>query len=163
MAKVTMICGKICCGKSTYAARLCRGGRAVLLSIDEIMLALFGQHVGEMHDTYVERTERHLLGKTAELIAAGTDVVLDWGFWTRAERESVRQFFAERGIACEVHAIDISHKTWQARLKKRNTAVEAGMADAYYIDENIAAKFAAIFEEPSPEEIDVHLREADGI
>ena len=44
MAKVILICGKICSGKSTYAQQLRRENRAVVLSIDEVMLAFFGQH-----------------------------------------------------------------------------------------------------------------------
>ena len=41
MAKVFLICGKICSGKSTYARKLMENRQAVLLSADEIMLALF--------------------------------------------------------------------------------------------------------------------------
>ena len=39
MPKVIMICGKLCSGKSTYAKKLQQEGKAVVLSIDEIMLA----------------------------------------------------------------------------------------------------------------------------
>ena len=42
MAKVIMMCGRICCGKSTYARRLRTEINAAVLSIDEIMLAVFG-------------------------------------------------------------------------------------------------------------------------
>ena len=55
MAKVILICGKICSGKSTYAEKLRMENKAVLLSIDEIMLALFGFYVGNKHDEYVEK------------------------------------------------------------------------------------------------------------
>ena len=55
MAKVIMTCGKICCGKSTYARRLQAAGNAVILSIDEITLSLFPEGAGEMHDTYARR------------------------------------------------------------------------------------------------------------
>ncbi len=54
MAKVFLICGKICCGKSTYAKRLQAENNAVLLSVDEIMLAVFGLYAGEKHDEYTE-------------------------------------------------------------------------------------------------------------
>ena len=68
MAKVYLICGKICCGKTTYAQKLCSEANAVLFSVDEITLALFGQHCGDKHDEYVERTEKYLLNKSLELI-----------------------------------------------------------------------------------------------
>ena len=53
MAKVYMTCGRICSGKSTYAQTLRQKYSAVILSVDEITLALFGQDAGENHDAYV--------------------------------------------------------------------------------------------------------------
>ena len=47
MAKVYMMCGRICSGKSTYAKALREMHHAVILSVDEITLALFGQDAGE--------------------------------------------------------------------------------------------------------------------
>ena len=76
MTKVFLICGKICCGKTTYAQKLCNENNAVLLSVDEITLALFGQHCGDKHDEYVERTEKYLLNKSLELIKKDINVVL---------------------------------------------------------------------------------------
>ena len=155
MAKVYLICGKICCGKTSYAQNLCNDNNAVLLSVDEIMLALFGQHCGDKHDEYVERTEKYLLNKSLELICKDINVVLDWGFWTKAERESAKGFFKSRNIECELHYIDISDEVWKSRLFKRNNAVIANEISVYYIDDNLAAKFASIFEVPSEDEIDV--------
>lgn len=155
MAKVILICGKICCGKTTYAEKLCVENNAVLLSVDEITLALLGQHCGDKHDEYVERTEKYLLSKSLELIQMDINVVLDWGFWTKAERESVKEFYKSRNIECEFHYIDISDETWKNRLNKRNIAVLAEETSAYYVDKNLAAKFASIFEVPNEAEIDV--------
>ena len=61
MAKVIMTCGKICCGKTTYANRLKEEMNAVILSIDEITLTLFPEGAREMHDTYALRAEQYLL------------------------------------------------------------------------------------------------------
>lgn len=155
MAKVILICGRICCGKTTYAEKLCAENNAILLSIDEITLALFGQHCGDKHDEYVERTEKYLLNKSLELIQMDINVVLDWGFWTKAERGSVKEFYKSRNIECEFHYIDISDETWKNRLNNRNIAVLAEETNAYYVDDNIAAKFASIFEVPNKAEIDV--------
>ena len=65
MAKVILVCGRICCGKTTYAHRLAKERRAAVLSVDEVMLAIFGQHCGDMHDTYAARTKQYLLVKAA--------------------------------------------------------------------------------------------------
>ena len=158
MAKVYLICGKICCGKTTYANKICAENNAVLLSVDEITLALFGQHCGDKHDEYVERTEKYLLNKSLELIKNNINVVLDWGFWTKAERKSVKRFYKSRNIECELHYIDISDEVWKLRLHKRNSAVLANETSAYYVDDNLAEKFASIFELPSEDEMDYVLR-----
>ena len=158
MAKVILICGKICSGKSTYAEQLRIQNNAVVLSTDEITLALFGQHCGDKHDDYVERTQNYLFNKSLELIEVGINVILDWGFWMKEERDYAREFYNSRNIECEFHYINISDETWNARLKKRNNAILAGTTSAYYIDDNLAEKFAAIFEVPSEDEIDAIYR-----
>lgn len=159
MAKVILICGKICSGKSTYAEQLRVQHNAVVLSTDEITLALFGQHCGDNHDDYVERTQNYLFNKSLELIEVGINVILDWGFWMKEERDYAREFYNSRNIACEFHYIDISNETWKVRLKKRNNAILAEETTAYYIDDNLAGKFASIFEVPDADEIDVVFQE----
>lgn len=153
--RVIMMCGKICSGKTTYAQRLRVERGAALLSVDEITLALFGLYVGEKHDEYVEKTERYLYNKSLEILEIGKDVILDWGFWTRDERRYAREFYRSRGFNCELHYIDIDDDVWHERLEKRNREVEAGRLLAYPVDENLAAKFASIFEAPEKAEIDV--------
>ena len=155
MAKAYLICGKICSGKSTYAEQLRVMYHAVVLSTDEITLALFGQHCGEKHDNYVERTQNYLFNKSLELIEVGINVILDWGFWLKEERDYARKFYKSRNIECEFHYIDISKETWHTRLYKRNSEVLAQTTSAYYVDANLAEKFASIFEVPDEDEIDV--------
>ncbi len=150
-----MTCGRICSGKSTYAKRLAREKSAVILSVDEITLTLFGQNCGEMHDTYVERLEELFFAKSLEAVKAGVNVILDWGFWTRKERVHARDFYMSNGIECEFHCIDVHDDEWKRRLERRNRDVEAGKTLDYYVDEGLAAKFASIFEVPTHEEIDV--------
>ncbi len=155
MAKVILICGKICSGKSTYAEQLRVQNNAVLLSTDEITIALFDQHCGDKHDDYVERTQNYLFNKSLELIEVGINVILDWGFWMKEDRDYAREFYNSRNIECEFHYIDISDETWKARLKKRNSEVLSETTSAYYVDNNLAEKFASIFEMPNTDEIDV--------
>ncbi|MBE6796354.1 MAG: ATP-binding protein [Ruminococcaceae bacterium] len=154
MPKVYLICGKICSGKSTYAEQLRVKNNAVLLSTDEITLALFGQHCGDKHDDYVERTQNYLFNKSLELIEVGINVILDWGFWLKEERDYAREFYNSQNIECEFHYINISDETWKSRLEKRNNAILAEETTAYYIDDNLAEKFGFMFEEPNEDEID---------
>ena len=152
MAKVIMTCGMICCGKSTYARKLQAERNAVILSIDEITLTLFPEGSGEMHDTYALRAEQYLLNLSLQILRTGTDVILDWGLWTRAVRNRIRQFYASHGgIRTELHYLRISPEEWERRIRKRNASGDA----AYYVDEGLLNKVKALFEEPSAEEVDV--------
>ena len=157
MAKVIMTCGRICSGKSTYAQKLKDQLGAVILSIDELMLDILGSDTGDRHDEYVRRTEQYLYKKSAEIVSAGTDVILDWGFWTRKGRDFAREFYRSRGIANEIHFISVDDEEWQRRVDRRNVEVAAGRSDAYFIDEGLARKFAHIFEAPDTDEIDIYV------
>lgn len=158
MSKVIMTCGRICSGKTTYAEKLRKEIGAAVLSVDEITLALFGQDTGDMHDTYVERAEKYLYAKSLEIVEVGIDVILDWGFWQKSERDHAREFYRSNGVECEFHFIDVSDEEWNRRLQKRNSAVLAGETDAYYVDEGLAAKFGGMFETPSADEIDIWIK-----
>ncbi len=155
MAKPILICGRICCGKTTYARRLIEQRSAVLLSCDEITLALFGQYIGEKHDEIVESTERYLFGKSLEILETGIDVILDFGFWTRTERDQATAFYKTHGYVPEWHYIDVADEVWRRGIQKRN----GGMTnDDYFVDDNLAEKFLGMFEKPEKSEIDVWYR-----
>lgn len=155
MAKVYLICGKLCCGKTTYSQKLCAESDAVLLSVDEMTLTVFGQNCGEKHDEYVLNAKKYLLNRSLELIDENINVVLDWGFWTRKERAFTKDFYKSRGIDCELYYIDIRDETWKARIEQRNQTVLTDKTSAYYVDENLLAKFNSMFEVPREDEIDV--------
>ena len=156
--KVYLMCGKICSGKSTHAEELRKEHKAVVLSVDEITLALFGQDAGEKHDDYVARAEAYLYRKSLDIVESGISVILDWGFWTKEERDYARRFYGSRSIPYEFHYIDVDDAEWYRRLEKRNAAISRHELDAYYVDEGLAAKFAAIFEKPEPGEIEIIIR-----
>ena len=52
MGRAILICGKICSGKSTYAARLKQEIRAVILSTDEVTYDLTDNAQGEGYDAF---------------------------------------------------------------------------------------------------------------
>lgn len=160
MPKVILICGKICVGKTTYAEKLRGEGNAVLLSVDEIMLAVFGQYAGERHDEYVRNVQQYIFDKSLEILEAGADVLLDCGFWTKAHRDYSKEFYKQRGILCELHLIDISDEEWRRRIEKRNGEVSAGDKNAYFVDENLLKKVEGGYEPPAPNEVDVWVKQA---
>jgi len=153
MAKVHLICGKICSGKTTFARKLAERENAVILSCDEVTWALFDNDLGKGHDAMTARIRDYLRQKAAEIVRAGTDVILDWGFWTAAARREIREHFTAMGIDVQWHHISVSPEEWEARIQKRNAAVLAGESRDYFVDEGLRLKLERLFEEPSEEEI----------
>ena len=154
MAKVIMTCGKLCSGKSTYARKLQEELGAIILSIDELMLTLFPEGAGEMHDIYAKRTEKYLLAQSLKILEAGTDVILDWGLWTLEQRQHLRTFYTENGIENEIHDLRVSDEEWNRRIQNRNSGLKQEGSSDYYVDEGLLRKFETIFQEPSPDETD---------
>ena len=155
MAKAILICGRICSGKSHYAALLRDRENAVILSCDELTFALFDGQLGDAHDRISSRMECYFMEKSVEIIRAGTSVILEWGFWTDQSRKDARAFYARHGIACEIHYIDVSHDVWMRQIEHRNEAVRLGLASAYIVDEGLLAKLESRFQEPEKDEIDL--------
>lgn len=159
MAKVIITCGKICSGKTTYAEKLRKELSAVILSVDEIMLAMFDSDAGKKHDEYVERIKNYLFNKSTELIETGINVILDWGLWTKSERIYTREFYKSRNIVCEIHFLNISHEEWAKRINMRNSLVISGKTSSYIVDEGLTEKVNALFEMPDINEIDVWINQ----
>lgn len=158
MAKVILICGKICSGKSWYCRGLMERSPALLLSVDEITDRIFDKNLGGRHDQVAAKIQAYLFDKAAEAIAAGADVILDWGFWTRAGRAEAAEYFRGRGIEAQWHYIDVPDEVWRENIARRNAAVLRGEDDSYYVDEGLLNKLLALFEPPGPGEMDVIYR-----
>lgn len=159
MAKVFLICGKICSGKSTYAKELAETHNAVILSVDEIMLSIFEHGAGEQHDLYVKRLQKYLYQKALEFVLLGIDVILDFGFWTEQERTYARNFFHTKNITFEFHYLNISNAEWQRRLMKRNAETSGKNKQAYFVDGGLKKKCEDLFEQPQKDEIHVWIEQ----
>lgn len=157
-ARVILLCGKICAGKTFYASKLAEKLNAVTFSTDEIMLQVFGQDAGEMHDTYTERIKNFIYQKSLQTAGAGVDVIIDNGLWKADERAYAKNFFAANGIDCELHYLDVSEEERKKRIEKRNLTVKAGESSAYYVDEGLSRKLDEAFETPLECECDKIIR-----
>ena len=157
MAKLILICGKLCSGKTTYAKQLCRERRAVLLSVDELMLAMHDPYLGDRHDKIAARAREYLYDKAFAVIAAGVDVVLDWGFWTKQMRREAISRCAEENVAFEWHGVFPNDAVWHERIAKRNAGIMRGVETGYIVDDGLMAKFQNMFEMPERSEMKVWI------
>ena len=56
----------------------------------------------------------------------GTNVILDFGFWAREEREDYRSRAKQLGAGSEVHFLDVSEDELLRRLEERNSRPSKG-------------------------------------
>lgn len=154
MAELICICGKICSGKTTLARKMLKEGGAVLLSCDEIADIIFHRDLGERHDAVMRDVQEYLHRKAQDLLAAGCDVILDWGFWKQADRQATRERYGRLEVEQRWHYLDISDAQWQRNIECRNAQVLAGQSADYFVDEGLKDKLLANFEPPQRKEID---------
>ena len=154
MAEVILLCGKIAAGKTPYAAYLQKSRNAVVLSCDELMLSLFESWLGDKHDATVKRCSLYLSGIAGQVVAAGVDVVLDFGSWTAAERDAVRTFFVEHNIPVRLYYLFCEESVRLERLRLRNIALRNADGRVYIIEDDLRRRLDAKFELPSENEAD---------
>lgn len=91
-------------GKTTLALALAQSLPALRLSADDLQLTLYGDDTahpdhGRRHDAI----EAALWPLALQALQAGAQVILDFGFWSAAERWSIRHLAADLGFASRLH------------------------------------------------------------
>jgi len=158
MAKVILLCGKICVGKTTYAKELISRGPAVYLSTDPLMARLYAGPCGEEYHAALAKAQAYLLSVAADIVRAGVDVVYEGAAWLRADRQGASAYFSKNEIVAQWHCVEASAETQRALIEKRNAQVLAGESDAAYVDEALFARCEANYEPPEPGEMDVVIQ-----
>ncbi len=104
-----------------------------------------------MWDTAVgEKIEHELWSLAQEILRRGLSVVLDFGLWTRVERDEMRSVARGLGVGVELHYLDCPADELWRRVDARNSEppwVEAPIGRA---DLN---EWVAIFEAPDAGEL----------
>lgn len=113
MAKVYLICGKICSGKSYYSKQLKEKFNAVILSPDEATYDLIQNVQGEFYNVFCDRLLKFLNKKAVEIVKAGANVIYERGLWSKAERDKTKQFFKENNTEIELHYVHVSDDVWK--------------------------------------------------
>ena len=140
-----MMCGPGGAGKTTYAKELERDGWTRLSFEVElwdrgITTIPPADVVAEVAADLKERLLRH--------VAAGDDVVLDFGFWFRRQRDEYRALLAPLGVVPETVHVATSLATILSRVGQRH----GRGADDWPLTEESARAYFAQFEPPTSEE-----------
>ena len=124
--------GFIGSGKTTFATKLERELGAVRFSHDEWMVRLHGWNPREEHfGEYRAQVENLIWDEATRELNAGTDVILDFGFWTRESRNEARNRVRSIGAAAKFYKISCPQQIMRARALKRS---ERPSTDSLWID-----------------------------
>jgi len=120
---IHLVFGRVGAGKTTYARRLATEQRAVFFCLDEWMATLFTMDAPqpltlEWMLPRVERAERQIWAVAQQVLATGTDVILELGFFTREQRDRIRTKAA--AYPTQVHVVDAPAEVRRTRVRERN-------------------------------------------
>lgn len=140
--------GLPCTGKTTAARRIEAEHRALRLTKDEWVKALYGD---ENPPAGQDVIEGRLIEVALRALELGTNVVLDYGLWSRDERSALRQAAADVGAAVELHYFEVDPAEQRRRIDQRQD--EAPHTTWPMSDDELAA-WATRIDVPTPGELD---------
>ena len=146
-----LLCGLPASGKTTRARELAAATNGVRLTADEWIARLYPDDAeAAARDKRRDRVEALQWQIVERLLAIGTDVVLDWGLWTQAERAQYRQRAEALGARVKIEFVEAPLSVLQGRLAERNRDLTPG---TFHISAAEMEEFASLFERPTAEEM----------
>ncbi|MGW7023083.1 ATP-binding protein [Streptomyces decoyicus] len=137
-------------GKTTRARQLAKEHSALRLTPDEWMIPLFGEAEA---DGKRDVLEGRLLWLALEALRLGTNVVLDFGCWSRDERSAIRWLVASVGASCHLVYVPVDHETQCARIVRRQSTTPD---HTFPMSEADLLHWRTLFQEPDAAELEGH-------
>ncbi|HEX6765832.1 MAG TPA: ATP-binding protein [Polyangiaceae bacterium] len=144
-----LVHGYLGAGKTTFAKELAARTGAIRYSPDELMVARHGHDPPERHfSEYLDAIFAEINAEWPRTLGGGCDVVLDFGFWTRAWRDMARARAASAGAETKLYFVRCSEAVARERCLRRNRELGGSL----YISENTFDVLKARFEPLGPDE-----------
>ena len=89
--QIILLCGFLGFGKTTYAQKLASELPAILFTHDEIMKERFGRNPDDFAAKY-KIVDDYIRAQTKQAVQQGQNVILDYGFWSKAKRREYYQW-----------------------------------------------------------------------
>ncbi|MDP2650080.1 MAG: ATP-binding protein, partial [bacterium] len=108
-------------GKTTYAKQLAQQSDAVVFSLDTEMHKRYGADHHIDLEVREKASKYDLLPEIENLLAQGTSVILDYGFYRQEERARYERMAKRFGVQSRIVYITASYQKLLERIEKRNT------------------------------------------
>ena len=134
MTTLHLLHGFIGAGKTTFAKRLAYEISAMRFTPDEWMVKLYGSNPPEAEfPNYLERVTELIWQMTEQLIQLDQEVILDFGFWSRASRDEARSKASELNANTKLYLITVPESIMKKRVQRRSYELPEGtlMIDAH--------------------------------
>ena len=142
MPTAHLIHGYLGAGKTTFAKRLEADLPALRFSHDDWMSRLYGEDPPEADFAENHRRVWDLMGTLwPRALALGMDVVLDLGFWRRAERDRARELARAAGAEVHLYSLGCSDEVAWARIEARNRDLDGSLLITRDTFEVLKARF----------------------
>jgi len=142
-SRLIIVCGLPGSGKTTLAKVFESRLRAVRFSPDEWMNALSLNLWEEETRGKIEGLQWKL---AQELLTLGLTVIIEWGTWGRAERDTLRLGARALGAAVELHHVSAPVDVLFDRIQRRGREKPP-------IQRDELSRWLEIFQAPTPEEM----------
>lgn len=150
MTTLHLMVGLPCSGKTTLARALEQKCSALRLTPDDWHVRLFGQDASDpQHDARHSLIEALQWQVAERALLLGIDVILDFGFWSREERDDFRSRAKRLGASSEVHFLDVPGDELIRRLATRNA--QPGLA--FQIPDEVMIPWMRLFQKPTVDEL----------
>jgi hypothetical protein len=144
-----LICGLPGAGKTTLARELEQSAPALRLCPDEWILEIFGPDIDRATFDAARDPVETALWKLAErAITLGVDVVVEYGFWAREERDSFRRKAETVGAKVILHFVNAPVEELWRRIEARNRS----LPPAYQNARSEIEGWLKVFQPPEPDE-----------
>ena len=139
-------------GKTTLARELEAESGALRLTPDDWIDTLYGEDLPrEKLDAVRQPIEDHAWFLADMTLRKGIDVILDFGFWGRSERDDYRARGEALGARVEIVYVEVSWEELVERLEKRNSALGPG---EFYVGLEEARRNWDLFQVPTSDELE---------
>jgi predicted kinase len=140
-----VICGMPASGKTTFANKIIKEHDAVLLSEDEWMRDLIDMYDNDKMRGNIARLHRKIASR---LFIKGVNVVMDGGYYTKEERDNLKNIAKNSNVNFELHYLKVDFSTLRVRRIERNRNLQPKFQTT---EENLK-KAKSLFQEPDNNE-----------